>query len=89
LANAIVSNNTIDRSLYNAVGFSTSTGIVFEDNTVSSPGLDGIVISPPFYPAPTGSATLTGNVVTGLDAGNVAFSNLSSGYTVTQSGNSW
>jgi alpha-1,3-glucanase-like protein len=89
VANAIVSNNTIDRALYNAVGFSTSTGIVFEDNTVSLPGLDGIVISPPFYPAPTGSATLTGNVVTGLDAGNVAFSNLSSGYTVTQSGNSW
>jgi len=89
VANAIVSNNTIDRALYNGVGFSTSTGIVFEDNTVSSPGLDGIVISPPSYPAPTGSATLTGNVVTGLDAGNVAFSNLSSGYTVTQSGNSW
>ena len=87
--NAIVSNNTVNDSLYNAVGFSTSNGIVFENNTINSPGLDGIVISPPFYPAPTGSATLTDNTVTGLTAGNVAFVNMSSGYTVTLSGNSW
>lgn len=87
--NATVSSNTIKDALYNAVGFSTSSGIVFENNVVDSPGIDGIVISPPFYPAPTGSATLTGNVVSGLDAGCVAFENLSSGYTVTQSGNSW
>jgi hypothetical protein len=71
------------------VGFSTSSGIVFEDNTIASPGLDGIVISPPFYPAPMGSATLTGNVVTGLLPGEMAFVNMSSGYVVTQSGNSW
>ena len=87
--NAIVSDNTVNDSLYNAVGFSTSNGIVFENNTINSPGLDGIVISPPFYPAPTGSATLTDNTVTGLTGGNVAFVNMSSGYTVTLSGNSW
>jgi hypothetical protein len=87
--NAIVSDNTVNDSLYNAVGFSTSTGIVFENNTINSPGLDGIVINPPFYPAPTGSATLTDNTVTGLDGGNMAFVNMSSGYMVTLSGNSW
>ena len=87
---ATVSNNIVRGALYNAVGFSTSTGIVFDDNTIASPGLGGVVISPPFYPAPTGSATLTGNVVTGLSAGQIGFSNLSDGgYAVTQSGNSW
>ncbi len=89
VANATVSGNTIRGALYDAVGFSTSTGIIFENNVVDAPWRNGIVISPPFYPAPTGSATLTGNVVTGLDAGAMAFSNLSSGYIVTQSGNSW
>jgi hypothetical protein len=87
--NATVTNNVVRGALYNGVGFSTSNGIVFDDNTIASPGLGGVVISPPFYPAPTGSATLTGNVVTGLLPGQVGFSNLSSGYTVTQSGNSW
>jgi hypothetical protein len=87
--NAIVSDNTVNNSLYNAVAFSTSNGIVFENNTINSPGLDGIVISPPFYPAPTGSATLTNNTVTGLSAGDMAFVNMSSGYMVTLSGNSW
>jgi Right handed beta helix region len=88
--NATVTNNLVRGALYNGVGFSTSNGIVFADNTIASPGLGGVVISPPFYPAPTGSATLTGNVVTGLLPGQVAFQNLSDGgYTVAQSGNSW
>jgi len=37
VANVTVSNNTVNNSLYNAVGFSTSTGIVFENNRISSP----------------------------------------------------
>jgi hypothetical protein len=89
VVNATVANNTVKAALYDAVGFSTSSGIVFQGNTIDSPGLDGIVVSPPFYPAPTGSAQLTGNVVTGLSAGHVAFQNLSNGYVVTQSGNNW
>jgi hypothetical protein len=88
--NATVTNNVVTAALYNGVGFSTSQGIVFDGNTVASPGLGGIVVSPPFYPAPTGSATLQGNMVTGLLPGQVAFANLSNGgYAVTQSGNNW
>jgi hypothetical protein len=87
--NAKVMGNMVIDSLYDAVGFSTSSGIVFSDNTITSPGLDGIVISPPFYPAPTGSATLTGNTVTGLGSGDTAFINMSTGYAATVTGNSW
>jgi hypothetical protein len=47
------------------------------------------VISPQFYDAPTGSATLTGNKVLGLSGGHTAFSNLSTGFMATLSGNSW
>jgi|HubBroStandDraft_1064217.scaffolds.fasta_scaffold02104_9 alpha-1,3-glucanase-like protein len=87
--NAKVSGNTVLDSLYNAIGFSTSWGIVLSNNTIASPGLNGIVISPPFYPAPMGSATITGNSVTGLGQGDSAFINMSTGFTATVTGNSW
>ena len=84
-----VSNNTIRDSLYDAVGFSTSNNITFENNVIDSPGYNGIVISPPFYPAPTGSASLTGNMVSGVPSGDMPFINMSSGYTVMLSGNNF
>src|SRR5260221_6685382 len=77
---ATVSGNIVNNSLYNAVGFSTCNNINFQNNTINSPGLNGIVISPANYPAPTGSASITGNTVTGLNAGSSAFVNLSSGF---------
>jgi hypothetical protein len=89
VANAHVVGNTVTDSLYNAVGFSTSTNILLQGNTITDPGLDGIVISPPFYPAPTGSATISDNTVTGLRAGESAFENLSAGFVATLSGNNW
>ncbi|HEY2510265.1 MAG TPA: hypothetical protein VGI39_05395, partial [Polyangiaceae bacterium] len=89
VANAKVSGNTIRHALYDAVGFSTSDSIVLDGNVIDSPGRNGIVVSPPFYPAPTGSAAITNNTVTGLSTGASAFENQSSGYAVTQSGNSW
>jgi hypothetical protein len=84
-----VSNNTIKDSLYNSVGFSTSNNVTFDGNVIDTPGLNGIVISPPFYPAPTGSANITNNKVTGLGTGEQAFINMSSGYTVMLSGNNF
>jgi len=87
--NVHVTGNTVVDALYNGVGFSTSAGIVFENNTVDAPGLNGIVISPPFYPAPTGSATISDNTVTALRAGTSAFENLSAGFMATLAGNNW
>jgi hypothetical protein len=54
-----------------------------------SPWRNGIVISPPFYPAPTGSATITGNSVSGLKSGMAPFADDSSGFTATVNNNSW
>jgi len=87
--NINVTGNTVINSLYDGVGFSTSTNITLQNNTVTSPWRNGIVISPPFYPAPTGSATITGNSVSGLLAGDSPYINNSSGFTATLSGNSW
>jgi parallel beta-helix repeat protein len=82
--------NTVTDSLYDGIGFSTSTNTLLKDNTVTDPGRNGIAISPPFYPAPTGSASITGNTVTGLKPdGASAFTNNSGGFTATLSGNSW
>lgn len=87
--NVTVSGNTITNAVYNAVGFSQSTNTHLQNNTIISPWRNGIVISPPFYPAPTGSATITGNTVTGLPSGMSPYINYSSGFTASVSGNSW
>ncbi|MCT9112109.1 discoidin domain-containing protein [Streptomyces mirabilis] len=84
-----VTGNTVTDSLYDGIGFSTSTNTLLQDNTVSSPGRNGIAISPSFYPAPTGSATITGNTVTGLGSGTSAFVNNSTGFVATLSDNHW
>ncbi|MFI6461210.1 carbohydrate-binding protein [Streptomyces sp. NPDC050538] len=84
-----VTDNTVTDSLYDGIAFSTSTNTLLRDNTVNSPGRNSIAISPPFYPAPTGSATITGNTVTGLDAGTSAFVNNSTGFVATLSDNHW
>jgi hypothetical protein len=89
VANANLSQNTILDALYNGVAFSTASGIQLQNNTITRPGMNGIVISPPYYPAPSGSATITSNTVTGLKAGYAPFINNSSGFSASVSGNSW
>jgi hypothetical protein len=84
-----VTGNTVADSLYDAVGFSTSTNTLLQNNTITNPGRNGVVVAPPFYPAPSGSATITGNTLTGLHAGNSAFVNNSGGFNASVSGNSW
>ncbi|MCU1682348.1 MAG: coagulation factor 5/8 type domain protein [Amycolatopsis sp.] len=84
-----VSGNTVSDSVYDAVGFSQSTNTQLQNNTITSPWRNGIAISPPFYPAPTGSATITGNNVTGLRSGATPYANSSGGFTASVSGNSW
>ena len=89
VSNATVTGNTIIDSVYDSVGFSTSTGTDLADNTITDPWRNGIVISPPYYPAPSGNATINANTVTGVSSGNSAFINNSSGFTATVTGNSW
>ncbi|MEV7211888.1 hypothetical protein AB0O31_02165 [Kitasatospora cineracea] len=85
-----VTGNTVLDALYDVVGLSASTNTAMRDNTVTAPGHNGFVVAPPFYPAPTGSAALTGNTVTGLSApGATAYRNNSPAFTVTANGNSW
>ncbi len=84
-----VTNNTVSNAVYDGIGFSTSTNTLLQNNTVSSPWRNGIVIAPPYYPAPSGSANITGNTVTGLRSGMSPFINNSSGFTATVSNNSW
>jgi hypothetical protein len=86
---AIVTGNTIINSVYDSIGFSTSTKTRLADNTITGPWRNGIVISPPFYPAPTGNAAIAANRVSGLRQGHYAFRNNSTGFTAALSGNSW
>jgi hypothetical protein len=89
VTDATVTGNTIINSVYDAINFSTSTATDLANNTITSPWRNGIVISPQYYPAPTGNAAITGNTVTGLSSGMSAYINDSSGFTATLSNNSW
>jgi Carbohydrate binding module (family 6)/Ricin-type beta-trefoil lectin domain-like/Pectate lyase superfamily protein len=89
VSNAVVTDNTVIQSVYDAVGFSTGTGNTLADTTIVNPWRNGIVISPPFYPAPSGSAAITDNYISGLTSGHTAYANDSTGFTASLSGNSW
>ncbi len=83
IINAYCASNTIINSLYDAVGFSTSTNIVFQRNSISNPGLDGIAIGPPdLGSGVTGIAIINSNTVTGVGSGHFALTNSASGYAV-------
>lgn len=84
-----VSGNTINAALFDAVGFSTSTNTRLEQNTVTAPWRNGIVIGAPFYPANTGGAAISNNTVSGIAAGKAPYINYSAGFSATLSGNNW
>ncbi|HEX3856775.1 MAG TPA: LamG-like jellyroll fold domain-containing protein [Verrucomicrobiae bacterium] len=68
--NLYCASNTISNSLYAGVGIQPSTNVVFEYNTVTAPGLDGIdVLSGPGY------LVLNNNTVTGVKSGRSAYKN--------------
>jgi hypothetical protein len=89
ISNVTATGNTISDSLYDAIGFSSSHNTLLKNNTINDPGRNGIVISPPYFTAPSGSATITGNTVTGLKSGMTAYANNSTGFTATVTDNSW
>ena len=72
-----------------AAGFSTSTNTRLTGNTITGPWRNGIVTSPPFYPARPGNAPVAGNRVSGLRPGRYGFRDDSEGFTATLSDNSW
>ncbi|HWX22600.1 MAG TPA: carbohydrate-binding protein [Candidatus Binatia bacterium] len=81
VANAYCAYNTIIDALYDAVGFSTSTNIVLQRNTIINPGLDAIAIGPPDLGSGVmGSALIYSNSVSSLKAGHVVFTNSSVAY---------
>lgn len=81
IANAYCASNFIIDSLYDAVGFSTSSNIVFQYNTIINPGYDGIAIGPPdLGTGVTGYAIIRSNTVTGLASGRLALTNAAGGY---------
>ena len=89
VTDATVTDNTVIQAVYDGFNFSTSTDTNLSDNQVIDPWRNGIVISPQYYPAPSGNATITGNSVTGVPSGDTAFANDSTGFTATASGDSW
>ena len=83
IANAYCASNIIINALYDAVGFSTSSNIVFQYNTITSPALDAIAAGPPdLGTAVRGTAIINGNTVTGLKVGKFAITNNAIAYAL-------
>jgi hypothetical protein len=81
--NAYIEYNTITDALYDGVGFSTGTNNVLQNNTINSPGLNGMAIGSATIDLGTctGDTVLLNNTVTNLNSGQVA--------VATQSGTSF
>jgi hypothetical protein len=78
--NVLVGDNVIDDALYNAVSFTTSKSITFQQNTISNPSLNAIFIGANHF----GYNILDANSVTGLPSGESEIANSSStAYTMT------
>ena len=83
VANAYCASNTIINALYSGIGFTSSTNIVLQYNTVINPGQDGIVIGGGSLGAGvTGNGIINSNTVTGLNAGRKVIANNVTGYAV-------
>lgn len=81
------SGNTIDHAYFDGFGISIINSVTFQNNLITSPGRNGIVIA---SEAANGSASITGNTVQNLSSGNQAYvDNAGSSFSVTLSGNSW
>jgi hypothetical protein len=81
--NVYCASNTIIDCLYDAVGFSTSTNIVLEHNTIINPGLDVFAAGPPDLGSGVqGYAVINFNTVTGLNSGRNAYTNATAGYLI-------
>jgi fibronectin type 3 domain-containing protein len=81
VANAYCASNTIIDALYAGVSFTSSTNIIFQNNAIISPGLSGIVGGPPTLSSTViGNAILISNSVSGLQPGQVAFTNSFAGF---------
>ena len=86
--NAYIASNTIIDALYDGVGFSTSTNIVLEHNTIIAPGLNGFVAgAPDLGSSVEGYAVLNSNTVTGLNPGYAGFVNSGGDYYIGGIGN--
>jgi len=88
IENAYIASNTIIDALYDGIGFSTSTNIVLEYNSVIAPGLNGIVPgAPDLGSGVAGFAVLNFNTVTQLNTGQVPYLNSAGNYFVGGIGN--
>ena len=83
VANAYCASNTIIDALYSGAGFTASTNIVFQYNTIIHPGQHGITVGGgSLGTGIIGSAIINSNTVTGVGPGYVAFTNAAPSYAV-------
>ena len=80
--NAYIASNDIVDAVYDAVGFSTSTNVVLQNNTITAPNLNGLAIGPSTMDLGfvTGNAIFLNNTVQNLNSGETAVLPSGGGY---------
>ncbi len=74
--NVYCASNTVIDAMYGGASFTASSNIVFQYNTIISPGQAGIIAGPPFGGSTSGNAIVYSNTVTGLKAEQPALTNM-------------
>lgn len=73
VANAYCALNLISNAVYSGASFTAGTNIVFQRNTIVSPGLHGIVVES--SSSVRGFSIVNSNAISGLSAGHFALTN--------------
>jgi len=73
--NVYFGNNTISNSYFVSIDIISSMDNVLQNNVITSPGLTGILVDPTAY----GTCAFSSNTISGVAAGQVGFSNASTG----------
>lgn len=84
VTNAIFNSNIVSNSLYGGIDVTNSYNIVVQNNVISAPALEGVSIDQ-FNKNSVGNGVINNNTVTNLTAGQPAYIDYASGYTVNTS----
>ena len=83
ISDITLKGNVVDDAMFDGVDVGSASGMVIENNAVTSPGLAGFAVTS----SAAGNASFTGNTVSGILAGQMPYTDQAPGFLASGSGN--